>query len=119
MERSEGVSTPPLMRKYCPKAHKPRRRRQGALRRFLAMLTTIGRSYALDLNGVHPQGVHSDSLESFRPVAEVQGEEKPALRAFLRAQRRQLYYMYCSTIIYLTYFILYNMCVGYGRLVMQ
>ena len=31
--------------------------------------------------------------------------ETLALRAFLRAQRRQLCYMYCSTIIYIIYLI--------------
>jgi hypothetical protein len=46
------------------------------------MLTTIGRNYAPDFDGVHLQGVHGDSLESFRPIGEVQGGEMLVLRAF-------------------------------------
>jgi len=42
----------------------------------------IGRNYAPDFDGAHPQGVHSDSLESSRPVGEVEVVETPALRAF-------------------------------------
>ena len=68
------------------------------------MLATIGRNYAPDFDGANPQGVQWDSLKSFTSIGARQVVETPALRAFLRAQRRQLFNMYCSTII--LYFIL-------------
>jgi hypothetical protein len=67
--------------KILPKGTQTIRYRQGALRHFLAMLMMSGCSYALDFNGVHPQGVDGDSLESFRPIGEVQRGEMPALHA--------------------------------------
>ena len=67
----------------------------------------------------NPQGVHSDSLESFRSVGEAQVGETPAVRALFSAQRRRLFYMYCSTIMYIIYFIAYNMCVRRAGLVVQ
>ena len=50
------------------KTQQRRRRRQKALRRFLAMSAMIGREYAPDFNGADPQGVHWDSLASFKVV---------------------------------------------------
>jgi hypothetical protein len=43
-------------------------------------------------------------------IGGVQRGEKPALRAFLRTQRQQLYYMYCKDCIDIIYTGLYNMC---------
>jgi hypothetical protein len=86
VERLEGASTPPLSLKILKKKANPRRHRQAALRRFLAMSATIGRNYAPNFDGAHPQGVQSDSLEGFSSIGAVQREEKPALRAlFARA----------------------------------
>ena len=79
----------------------------------------IGCNYVPDFNSVHPQGVQWDSLESFKVVGGGEVVDTPALHAFLRAQRRQLYYMYCSMIIYIIYFILYNICVRCEGLVVQ
>ena len=91
---------------------KYRQHRQNALRRFLATLATIGRIIAPDFDGANPQGVQWDSLESFTSIGARQVVETLALRAFLRAQRRQLYYMYCSHTIYIIYLIcLQYMCV--------
>ena len=87
--------------------------------RFLAMSATIGRNYAPDFDGANPQGVQWDSLESFISIGARQVVEMPALCAFLHAQRQQLYYMYCSSIVHTIYFILYNMCVRHGKLVVQ
>jgi len=64
------------------KTQKHCRRRRNALRRFLAMLATIGRNYAPDFDGADPQGVQWDSLESFRIVGAREGVDTPALRAF-------------------------------------
>ena len=58
MERTEGNSTPPLASKIHKETAQPRRRRQAALRRFLATSAMIGCKYVPDLDGVHPQGVH-------------------------------------------------------------
>ena len=96
---------PPTPHKSDEKTQKPRRHRRNALQRFLAMSATIRRNYAPDFDGANPQGVQWDSLESFISIGARKGGETPALRAFLRAQRRQLYYMYCSHIIYIIYFI--------------
>ena len=83
------------------------------------MSATIRRNYAPDFDGANPQGVQWDSLESFISIGAGKGGETPALRAFLRAQRRQLYYMYCSHIIYIIYFIsLQCVCVMW-RIVVQ
>ena len=74
---------------------------------------------APDFDGADPQGVQWDSLESFISIGARQVGETPVLRAFLRAQRRQLFYMYGTTILYIIYFIIYNMCVRHKDLVVQ
>jgi hypothetical protein len=89
------------------------RRRQAALWRYLAMLPPIGHNSVPDLDGFHLQGVQSDSLESLKVLDEWQAGETAALRAFLRAQRSQLYYIYCNARSYIIYFMFYNTCVGY------
>jgi hypothetical protein len=95
MERTEGVSTPPLTSKVCNKTRKPRRHRQAALRRVLAMLTTIGRNYAPDFDGVHLQGVQSDSLESFKVLTELQvGETTVLCASFVRAAFAIILYVF-------------------------
>jgi len=81
------------------------------------MLATIGHDYVPDFDGADPQGVQWDSLENFVSIGAGKVGETPALRAQKSAQRRQFYYMYCSHIIYIIYFIPYNMCVRHGRLV--
>jgi len=68
------------------------------------MLPVIRRNYAHNFDGVHPQGVTRDSLESFGSSTAVQGGQRPALRAFLSAQRQQLNYLYCTYILYIIYF---------------
>jgi hypothetical protein len=116
MERTEGAPAPLLVWKNSQQLPNPHQRCRVALRRFLATSATIGRIYAPGFDSANPQGVHSGSLEGFKSIGEVGVGETPALRAFLRAQRRELYYMYCSSIICIIYFILYNMCM---RLVVQ
>jgi hypothetical protein len=83
LERTNTTSTPPLPWDSNEKTQKCRWRRQNALRRFLVTSAMIGHKYAPDFDGVHPQGVHSDSLESFKSMGGVQGGGKPALCAFL------------------------------------
>jgi hypothetical protein len=67
--RTKATPNPPTLQKTGGEMQKRRRRRQNALRRFLATLAMIGRNYAPDFSGANPQGVQWDSLESFRAVA--------------------------------------------------
>jgi len=46
------------------------------------MSAMIGRNSAPDFDSAHPQGVHWDSLGSFRAVGAMQEVDTPALRAF-------------------------------------
>ena len=82
MERINTTPNPPTLQKTGTKTRKCRRRRHKALRRFLAMSATIGRKYAPDFDGAHPQGVPLDSLGSFRAVGCWEMVDTPALRAF-------------------------------------
>jgi hypothetical protein len=82
LEHIKTTPNPPTPQKSGQKTRKRRRRRQKALRRFLVMSATIGRNSAPDFDGAHPQGVHSDSLESSKSVGKWEVVETPALRAF-------------------------------------
>ena len=82
LEWMNTTLNPPVPQKTGGKMQKRRRRRQNALRRFLAMSAMIGRNYAPDFDSANPQGVHSDSLQSFKYVGEVEVVGTPALRAF-------------------------------------
>src|ERR1700692_771431 len=104
LERTNTTPTPPPPWDSDKKMQKCRRRRQKALWCFLAMSAMIGRKYAPDFDGVHPQGVHSDSLESFKSMGGCKWE------ASRRVQRRRLYYMYCRDVIYIIYIGFYNTC---------
>ena len=79
----------------------------------------IRHNYVPDFDGAHPQGVQWDSLESFVSIGARKVGETPALRAFLRTQRRQLYYMYCRIVLYIIYVVFYNMCERCAGLVVQ
>ena len=64
----------------------------------------IGCNYAPDVNGTNPQGVPLDSWRVSYPW-ETGKWEKHRRCVHFCTQRRQLCYMYCSTIIYIIYFI--------------
>jgi hypothetical protein len=105
-----GVNAPSAV-DVCKKTKKMRARCQVALRRFLATLPAIGRDRAPDHPRAHLQGVHTDSLAGFRSFGLLQQEIHRCCARFLSAQHRQLYYMYCSCIIYTIYIVLYKcMC---------
>ena len=80
----------------------------------------IGRNYAPDFDGNHPQGVQWDSLESFWAVGAQEAVDTPALRAFFaRAASAIILYMYCRHFSYLIFFIVYNMCMRHKGLVVH
>src|ERR1700735_3963410 len=110
MERTEGVHVPPPPWKCGPKSQQPRRRRHTALRRFLATSATIRRIFAPDFNDADPWGVQWDSLGSFKAIGRGKWEIHQRCAHFLRAQRRQLIYMYSSSIIYIILFHCLNIC---------
>ena len=82
MEQIEGVLTPPLHQLSCQKGQKPRQCCQAVLQCFLATMLLIGHIFAPDFSRAHPQGVHWDSLGSFKLFCAVQVGEMPVLRAF-------------------------------------
>jgi hypothetical protein len=110
MERTKTTPTPPALQEFDEKTQKRRRRCRNALRRFLATSVKIGRIFASDFNGVHPQGVQWDSLQSFKLLPWVQVVDTRHCAPFLSAQHWLLYYMYCIYIIYILYITFYNIC---------
>jgi hypothetical protein len=60
-----------------PKIQKRRRRRQNALRRFLATLAMDWARLCADFDGAHPQAVQSNSLGTFK-ILEAQQVPKHA-----------------------------------------
>src|SRR5271169_2364432 len=84
-----------------------RRRRQRALRRFLATLLANRCDRAPDINRAHPQGVHRDSVGNLKLLTDLKAGETPALRTFF--EHAALYYMQHRALVYIIYDIFFDM----------
>jgi hypothetical protein len=74
------------------------------------MLPEIGCTYATDLNCIHPQGVPSDSLGSFKVLAAVEGGGKPVLHTFFEHAALAIYLF----VLYILYIHNIFHCLKYG-----
>jgi hypothetical protein len=96
--RTKTTPTPPLPWDFNEKKQKCCWHRQNALQRFLATSVMIGHITAPDFNGVHPQGVQSDSLGSFKLLADMKAGETLVLHAFFECAAS-------TTVLYILYII--------------
>jgi hypothetical protein len=73
--RTKTTPTPPLPWDFNEEKEKCCQHHQNMLQHFLAMLVMIGWITVPDFDGIHPQGVQSDSLGGFKLLADLKAGE--------------------------------------------
>ena len=107
LEWAGAVPATPLPSILYQKTCKPCWCRQAVLRRFLATLPAIGCNQAPNYPRAHPQGVHRDSLGSFKLSSGLKAGDTLVLRTFFEhaSLATVLYVIYAPYIHHMNYFL--------------